>query len=394
MKALFIGTEQFSQPEFETLAPMHEINRRDALRLAASVAFATAVPRAALAASRMRFTKYEIFPTSIPMAERVREAWAESYRLQGTFQTHYSAVFVRLHTDEGLVGIAESLAGATQTETILKRMMGKSPIEYWQDDSIQGVLMAVHDILGQASGMSVARLLSPSPKTRIEHTWWSHCLPPDLMAAEAKLGASLGYRVHKVKARPWQDPLAQAAAMCAVVPKEYRFWADANASWGSPSRALHFINGLARHPSYFAVESPVQYRNVESFRELKGKSPLKIAEHMGEDPMVFVSEGLLQAFVIGGPLGRTMAKRALMAEATGVPLWVEYATQSGVAQVYQSLQAAAYPGIEYCISVTHCLADDCMVEPFQMQSGYYTVPTSPGLGVTLDMAAVEKYRVK
>lgn len=373
---------------------MQKINRRELLKLGAAAGVATLAPEVVSAAARMRFSKYEILPTSLPMAERLREAWAESYRLQGTFQTHYSAVFVRLHTDEGLIGLAESLTSPAQTEAILKRLMGRSPIEVWQDDSLQGVLMAVHDILGQASGMSVARLLSPSPKTRIEHTWWTHCLPPALMAAEAKLGASLGYRVHKVKARPWQDPLAQAAAMCEVVPKEYRFWADANAHWGSPSRALHFINGLARFPNYFAVESPVQYRNVDSFRQLKGKSPLKIAEHMGEDPMVFVREGLLQAFVIGGPLGRTMAKRALMAEATGVPLWVEYATQSGIAQVYQAQQAAAYPGIEYCITVVHCLADDCMVEPFQMQSGYYTVPTKPGLGVTLDMAAVEKYRVK
>jgi L-alanine-DL-glutamate epimerase-like enolase superfamily enzyme len=373
---------------------MHEMNRRDMLRLGAGLGMAAIAPQVSAAAGKMRFSKYEIFPTSLPMAERVREAWTESYRLQGTNQTHYSAVMVRLHTDEGIIGTAESLTGAAQTEAILKRMIGRSPIEFWQDDSILGVLMAVHDILGQASGMSVARLLSPSPKTRIEHTWWSHCLPPDLMASEAKLGASLGYRVHKVKARPWQDPLVQAAAMCAVVPKEYRFWADANASWGSPSRALHFINGLARHANYFAVESPVQYSNVASFRELKGKSPLKIAEHMNQDPMAFVNEGLLQAFVIGGPLGRTMAKRALMAEVTGVPLWVEYATQSGIAQVYQTQQAAAYPGIEYCISVTHVLEDDLMVEPFKVQAGYYTVPTAPGLGVTLDMAAVEKYRVK
>jgi L-alanine-DL-glutamate epimerase-like enolase superfamily enzyme len=28
-----------------------------------------------------------------------------------------------------------------------------------------------------------------------------------------------------------------------------------------------------------------------------------------------------------------------------------------------------------------------------MESGYYTLPTKPGLGVTLDTAAVEKYRV-
>src|SRR5262249_33349491 len=109
---------------------------------------------------------------------------------------------------------------------------------------------------------------------------------------EAKLGASLGYRVHKVKARTWQDPLAQAAAMCAVVPKEYRFWADANSNWGSPSRALHFINGLAQHSNYFAVESPVQYRNVDSFRQWKVKSPPKMAEPMGEDPWVSTREVL------------------------------------------------------------------------------------------------------
>lgn len=373
---------------------METMNRRELLRLGAGLGAAALAPELARAASRMRFTKYEIFPTSIPMAERVREAWTESYRLQGSFQTHYSAVLIRLHTDEGLVGTGEALTSAAQAEGIAKRMIGQSPVQYWQDDSIQGVLMAVHDILAQANGISVARLLSPSPKTKIEHTWWTHCLPPELMASEAKLGASLGYRVHKVKARSWQDPLAQAAAMCAVVPKEYRIWADANANWGSPSRALHFIKGLAQHSNYFAVESPVQYRNVESFRALKGKSPLKIAEHMGDDPMTFINEGLLQAFVIGGPLGRGMTKRALMAEATGVPLWVEYGTQSGIAQVYQAQQAAAYPGIEYCISVTHVLADDLVVEPFKMQSGYYTVPTTPGLGVTLDMAAVDKYRVR
>lgn len=373
---------------------MPQINRRDLLRLAAGAGLMGLAPQVTRAAARIKFTKYEIFPTRVPMAQRLRAAWEESYRLQGTFQTHYTPVFVRLHTDEGLVGLAESLTGAPQTEAICKRLIGRSPIEHWQDDSLQGVLMAVHDILGQASGLSIPRLLSNSPRPRIEQTWWTHCLPPDLMAAEAKLGASLGFRVHKVKARPWQDPIAQADAMCAVVPKEYRFWADANASWGSPSRALHFINGLARHSNYFAVESPVQYRDVASFRELKGKSPLKIAEHMGEDPLVFVREGLLQAFVIGGPLGRTMAKRALMAEATGVPLWVEYGIQSGISQVYQAQQASAYPGIEYCIAVDHCLEDDFMVEPFKMDSGYYTVPTVPGLGVTLDMNAVEKYRVR
>jgi L-alanine-DL-glutamate epimerase-like enolase superfamily enzyme len=345
------------------------------------------------AAAKTRFSRYELLPTHIPMAERIREAWAESYRLQGRFQTHYDPIFVRLHTDDGITGIGEALVGRPQAEAILKRMMGRSPWDYLQDDSISGILMAVYDVLGKATGQPACRLLAPNPRPRVQATWWSHCLPPKLMAQEAKMGASLGYRVHKVKARPWQDPIEQARAMCEVVPKEYRFWADANSSWGSPARALHFIQKLAEFPNYFAVESPIAYRDVEGFRALKGKSPLLLAEHMGAEPMVFVREGLVQAFVIGGPIGKTMAQRALMAEVTGIPLWVEYGIQSGLAHVFQAHHAAAFPGIEYIIAIAHCLEDDCMVEPFAMEAGYYRVPTGPGLGVTLDMGAVEKYRV-
>jgi len=341
---------------------------------------------------KLRFTKYELMPTHVPMAGRLRAAWEESYRLQGRFQTHYDPVFVRLHTDEGITGVGEALVGKPQAETILKRMMGRSPWEFLQDDSISGILMAVYDVLGKATGLPACRLLSPNPKPRVFPTWWTHCLPPKLMAAEAKLGASLGYRVHKVKARPWQDPIEQAAAMCAEVPKDYRFWADANSSWTSPSRALHFIRKLAEFPNYFAVESPIAYRDVAGFRTLKGQSPLVVAEHLAPEPMTFVREGLVQAWVIGGPIGRTLAQRALMAEVTGIPLWVEYGIQSGLAQVFQAHHAAAYPGIEYIIAITHCLEDDFMVEPFTMESGYYRVPQKPGLGVTLDENAVEKYR--
>ncbi len=371
------------------------MKRRNLLGALGALGAAGAVRAAAPpSVQKMRFSKYELMPTRVPMAERVREAWAESYRLQGRFQTHYEQVFVRLHTDEGVTGVGESLVGLPQTEVIARKLIGRAPWEFLMDDSLQGVLMAVYDVLGKATGLPACRLLAPNPRPRVQQTWWTHSLPPKLMAQEAKLGASLGYRVHKVKARPWYDPVEQAQAMCEVVPKEYRFWADANSSWVSPSRALFYMRKLAELPNYFAVESPVAYRDVEAFRALKGKSGLSVAEHLAPEPMVFVREGLVQAWVIGGPLGRTMAQRALMAEVTGIPLWVEYGIQSGISQVFQAHQAAAYPGIEYTIAITHCLEDDFMVEPFTMESGYYRVPQKPGLGVTLDEEAVEKYRVK
>ncbi len=108
--------------------------------------------------------------------------------------------------------------------------------------------------------------------------------------------------------------------------------------------------------------------------------------------MPFIREGLLDALVVGGPIGKTTMQRALMAEATGVPLWIEHSIFTGVSQVFQAHQTAAFPGIEFAISITHVTQDDLMAEPFEMKNGRYEVPTKPGLGVHFDDEAVDKYR--
>ena len=56
-------------------------------------------------------------------------------------------------------------------------------------------------------------------------------------------------------------------------------------------------------------------------------------------------------------------------------------------------QAAAFPGIEYAISVTHVLEDGLIFEPFEMNEGFHEVPRTPGLGVSLDPDAIEECRI-
>ena len=53
---------------------------------------------------------------------------------------------------------------------------------------------------------------------------------------------------------------------------------------------------------------------MAGYRELKGRSPLSVAEHIPRDPMPFIRKGLLDALVVGGPVGKTAVRRALMAE--------------------------------------------------------------------------------
>ena len=386
---------------------MRRFTRRDALRAVASIGGMASVRTAlgqALAATpasgaSQRITRYEITPVRVPMHERIHDVFAAAYRKQGIFRDYYDSTLVKLYTDEGLVGVGDllnsvedSLGSVPRAEAVCKRLVGRSPWEFLLDDSLGGVLMAVYDLLGQAAGLPVSRLFGTSPRKRIVQTWWSQCLPPDVMASEAKLGADLGYRVHKVKVRPFEDPIAQAEAITAVVPPDFRIWADANWTLGSVGRAVEMTNRLNTFQQYFAIESPCHRASIEHYRQLKGRLPMKVAEHLPSDPMPFIREGLLDALVVGGPIGRTTMQRALMAEVTGVPLWIEHSIITGVAQVFQAHQTAAFPGIEYAISITHVIQDDLMREPFEMQDGRYEVPAGPGLGVHFDDDAVDKYR--
>lgn len=376
------------------------MTRRDLIRsfgaLGASAALAplrAALEAAPASALQMRISRFEVAATQVPMYEPVREAWQASYIQQQRPDFHYRPTMVKVFTDAGLVGIGNAAMPKPRAEAMLKGLLGRSPFELLFDDSLGGLIVPMYDLAGKATGVPVARLLSANPKPRIVQTWWSHSWPPALMAAEAKRGQDLGYRVHKVKARPWQDPIEQAAAICDVVAKDFRVWVDANAWWGSVGRTRFFVERLAKFHNYFAVESPIPARHLNGYRELKGTLPLMVAEHMPNDPMPFIREQLVDAFVIGGPMGRTLVQRALTAEITQMPLWVEHSIEDGINQVFQAHQAAAFPGIEYAISITHVLADDLMKEPFAMKDGFFEIPDKPGLGVWLDEDAIERYRI-
>ena len=360
-------------------------------------------PAAALAAAaratpisgfKMKITRFDIIPVRVPFHPRLRENFIESYRKQNRNQTTYDSTMVRLYSDAGLVGVAEAGFGPAAAREILQKMVGRSPWEFAFDDSLGGILIAAYDLMGQAAGVPVSKLFSASPAEYIVQTWWSHCFRPRLMQAEAKLAAESGYRVHKVKARPWEDPVEHAAVISGVVPPDYRVWFDANSSWGSVGRTLDFARALKKYPIVFGLETPIPSANTEGYRQLRGKLGLRLADHMeGLNALEYIRESILDAFIVGaGRLGRAMLDKGSLGEFFGVRLWVENGINTGISQVFQAHRAAAFPAIEFTISVTHTLEDDMMKEPFQMQGGFYRVPRGPGLGATLDEDALEKYR--
>jgi L-alanine-DL-glutamate epimerase-like enolase superfamily enzyme len=355
----------------------------------------SALADAVRAAPKLRISRFDLVSVRLPFHERVRQAWMRSWERQKRDQVDFVVHFVRLYTDQGITGIGEVKMPRPQAEAKLKAMMGASPWDYLLDDEIRGILIAVYDLLGKAAAKPVAALLSDKPREAIVPTWWSQCFPPTLLASEAKLAAELGYRVHKVKARPWEDPVRQAEAICAAVPEDFKIWVDANGTWETVERTLEVTKQLSRFPNYFAIETPVARGNIELYRRMKGRLALPVSEHVDNiDVEAWHREGLLDAWIVGAPrLGQRLKRLAGLAASSRRPIWIEHSIDNGVAQVFQAHQAAAWPSIEYCISVTHVLEDDCMLEPFTVRDGRYRIPPGPGLGVSLDEKALDRYRI-
>ena len=344
-------------------------------------------------AKPIKITKCEVFGLRIPFDKRVRENMIRNYQRENSDRADYTPWIVRISTDAGITGIGEANAAPGPGAS---RVVGRSVWELLHDGSFGGAIMiAVYDVVGQAVGLPVCRLFSTTPRKTIQQIWWSHSFRPALMAAEAKLGVQLGYRVHKIKARPYEDTAEQVAAMVGAVPQDYQILVDANGSYGSAGKTLAVAEALKKYPQVKGFEQPIAHEDIVGYREIRKHLPFRLAVHWeAVDTRAFILESICDAFVVEDwHWGPALMAKGAMCELSGQKLWVENGLFSGISQVFQAHITAALPEVEYTISLTHIAEDDIVVEPFTLKDGVYHVPQKPGLGVTLDEAALKKYRV-
>ena len=339
----------------------------------------------------MRITKVEAVPVRIPFHPLVRENLIENFRRENSNRTHYATWVVRIWTDEGLVGLGEAPRDPREA---LGRCVGRAPAEFLHDDSLGGALVAVCDLVAQAAGIPVSRLFSPAPREKVRQIWWSHSFRPALLAAEARRGIALGYAAHKIKARPYEDLVEQMGALSEVVPRDYDVVIDANSSFQNHARTLDVAEALRKHHFVKGFEEPIPSSDLAGYRALHEKLPVRLAVHWEKvDARAFVLGRLCDAFVVEDLLwGKAMLSKIGITDYSQQTLWVENGLYTGISQVFQAHQAAAFAAFEYAISLTHIGEDDLVVEPFTMDRGSYRVPVKPGLGITLDEAALDKYR--
>jgi L-alanine-DL-glutamate epimerase-like enolase superfamily enzyme len=269
--------------------------------------------------------------------------------------------------------------------------------------------IAVHDAMGKALGEPLHNLIGGCCQPRIPLEW-SVSMADDVaaMVAEAKRAVDeFGIRVLCLKMgdrRGWRQDVRNFEAVRRALGEDIVIGADPNEGW-SPADALAAVSALKPFDvGYF--EQPVARHDLISMAEIRraaGGVPVMADEALFtlEDAHALAQARAVDAFCIKlyKVGGITPARKiAAVAQAANIRLNCGgLAVQSQLeaaagAQFYASTPASRMLGAAEFVFGLNATAPDpiCPASDFVIRDGHVEVPRGPGLGITIDEAALKK----
>ena len=264
-----------------------------------------------------------------------------------------------------------------------------------------GIETALLDLKGKASGCSAVELLGGKPLPLPVNALITTELPQEA-AAKAREAVALGFTSLKLKVALGsieQDEALVSSVRQAVGPK-VKLRIDPNQEW-SVSQAIDSIHRLAPYGLEY-VEQPVLAEDIAGLNAVRMASSVLIAadEALGsiDDLERLVEEGAVDLFIVkAGRLGGVEAAKEVMrlAEKAGKPVVVTSSLESGVGLAASVHLAATLPSHSFAhgLATGLLLENDLLTSPLLPSNGMISVPKGNGLGVDLDMRAVDKYSI-
>lgn len=304
---------------------------------------------------------------------------------------------IRVVTDAGVVGYGETVQNYTwgrvsDTEVAV----GRSPFELMWDDALgAGLQMALFDAAGKLAGVPVYRLLGSKVRDWCPISFWDHDMSPEMYEQEAKIAVDLGYTSFKIKTRPWHDVYETVGRISDSTPDYFHIDADWNDFLINVSNAVPVLRELETDfPKISIFEGPIRADDLPGNRLLREKIRTPIAHHYGTiPPRSAIIEGYCDGFVMAGGVSKIVAGGAACATAN-MPFFLQMVgtglTTAMALHLGAALSHAQWPAITCHELYEHPLID----RRFEVLGGYVKAPEEPGLGVTVDEGALERYRVE
>jgi L-alanine-DL-glutamate epimerase-like enolase superfamily enzyme len=342
---------------------------------------------------------------------------------------------VRVHTDEGIVGVGEADSSAHVAKAIVEAplshkicrglaecVVGQDPFEidrlvhrmyegaifYGRQGAViqamSGVEIALWDIVGKAVKRPVYQLLGGGFRKRFRA--YASILFGDTPEETRRIGERLirqGYRAVKFGWGPIgqseSSDLAHVRAAREGIGPDVELMVDAGLAWDTATAIRRAQQFEPFHLTW--LEEPLHPDNLAGYARLSARAPMRIAVgeeicDVGEFRTMMDTGGIdvVQVDVtrVGG-LARS--KRIGWDSAERHRLCVNHSYKTGI-NIAASLHfVAALPNthyFEYCVE-QGALRQKLTKQTFPVADGDIRVPEEPGLGVELDEEVVAKYRV-
>jgi muconate cycloisomerase len=347
---------------------------------------------------------------------------------RGGAHTESPFLLVKVHTDEGVVGIGEAsctprwsgedqVTGAHLIRTYLEPLLvGEDPCQvehlslkfrlafaanYFTKAAVE---MALWDLAGKAAHKPVYELLGGKVRDSIRTKWSVSGLEPNKAADIATWAVAQGFKAMKVKVglEPEGD-VARVSAVRSAIGSAIKLGVDANGGW-APEVALPTIERLYGHNIYF-VEQPLPPEDIEGMVWIRRqiRVPLVADESVytlqDAKQLTLMQAANVFSIYIGKAGGIGPARRiAEFAAAHGLKCTLGSNLELGVGSAAMAHLAVAAQGIaaeEFPCDIIgpFFYEDDIVRAPAKTKPGETQPNELPGLGVELDEAKVARYRV-
>jgi L-alanine-DL-glutamate epimerase-like enolase superfamily enzyme len=369
----------------------------------------------------MQITSVEAIPVAIDVKPLNEELGVAPYVAGYTVVERAERLLIRLETEDGIVGWGETsmnpspgVAIEIVEDVIAEEVVGRS---VWEIENVvgafeypymritplvAGVEMAMLDAFGKSLGVPLHQLLGGKTTDSVPVAYCLGILDPEESAEYAVEALDRGFEVLKTKGGLDDDKdVARLTSMHEATDGQLDFRLDGNQTW-SFEDAVRIGARLEDAGVYLQyLEQPLRIDTGGSYSSLRNRLKTPIA--INEDayfPYNFYQLLKQDAIDVGVldliPAGGIMATKQLagVASESGVSLSHHSSFEFGVKTAAVLHLAAATPEFNLAPDrVNYTLADDVINDRFGVDDGEMTVPTAPGLGVTVDESAVEEYRI-
>ncbi len=365
----------------------------------------------------MRIERIEAIPIEVPVTRPLKMAVATVHVR--------TCIVVRITTDDGLVGLGESvlaryfsgesLASAHDliSNVYTEALTGRDPTEVNALRSLMrrmsvhntgaraAVEMALLDITAQAADIPLYRYYGGRSRPSVPTIWHVSGGAPETMAAEAGEAAANGYPLVKIKVGNDVDQdIAATYAVRDAIGDDVMLLPDANQGW-DVGDALRYVRAVVDARPGF-VEQPVDRDDMVGMATLVAQSPVLIAGDEGifdakqlRNYLAMNAAGAVVAKLMkaAGPLG--VRDVFAVADAAGIGVhFAGMAGQTSISAAHGAHLALAVPHLRFGSGISpQYLADDVCTERFLPIDGHLHPSEASGVGVTIDEDKLSQFRI-